>query len=102
VKEENNMDYTLSGNFGAGLPEQLSRPISESTSVSSIPRTHTPHMSGEYIVLLNCVDLCGYELCDSEKAFTFVEYGFMDEWKNRRILVCIVFSYITWAWELPC
>jgi hypothetical protein len=26
----------------------------------------------------------------------------MDEWKNRRILVCIVFSYITWAWELPC
>ncbi|PNF24471.1 Nipped-B-like protein [Cryptotermes secundus] len=46
VNEENNMDYTLSGNFGAGLPEQLSRPMSESTSASSIPRTHTPHMAG--------------------------------------------------------
>jgi hypothetical protein len=54
VKEENNMDYTLSGNFSAGLPEQLSRPMSESTSVSSIPR-NTPHMSGEFIVLVDIV-----------------------------------------------
>lgn len=95
VKEENNMDYTLSGNFGAGLPEQLSRPMSESTSASSIPRTHTPHMAGESIALLISVGSCGYELSDSEKAFSFVEYGFMNEWKNRQILVCVVFSYIT-------
>jgi hypothetical protein len=58
VKEENNMDYTLSGNFGAELPEQLSRPMSESTSVSSIPRTHMPHLSGESIVLLDIVGSC--------------------------------------------
>jgi hypothetical protein len=58
VKEENDMDYTLSGNFGAGLPEQLSRPMSESTSVSSIPR-NTPHMSGEFIVLIDIVSECG-------------------------------------------
>lgn len=97
VKEENNMDYTLSGNFGAGLPEQLSRPMSESTSASSIPRTHTPHMAGESIILLINVGSCGYDLCDSEKAFSFVEYGFMNEWKNRQILVCVVFSYITFG-----
>lgn len=47
MQEENNVDYTLSGSFGAGLPEQLTRPISESASVSSIPRTHTSHVSGE-------------------------------------------------------
>lgn len=47
MQEENNVDFTMSGSFGAGLPEQLSRPISESTSVSSIPRTHTSHVSGE-------------------------------------------------------
>lgn len=47
MQEENNVDYTLSGSFGAGLPDQLTRPISESTSVSSIPRTHTSHVSGE-------------------------------------------------------
>lgn len=55
MQEENNVDYTLSGSFGAGLPEQLSRPISESASVSSIPRTHTSHVSGEssvYVSLL--------------------------------------------------
>jgi hypothetical protein len=47
MQEENNGDYTLSGMVGAGLTEQLSRPISESASVSSIPRTHTSHVSGE-------------------------------------------------------
>ncbi|XP_069694432.1 nipped-B-like protein A [Periplaneta americana] len=46
MKEENNLDYTISGSLSAGLPEELSRPISEGASVSSIPRTHTPHMSG--------------------------------------------------------
>lgn len=65
MKEENNLDYTMSGSLGAGLPEQLSRPISESTSVSSIPRTLTPHMSGESSILLKYVFLHRYGLCDS-------------------------------------
>ncbi|XP_021940290.1 uncharacterized protein LOC110839964 [Zootermopsis nevadensis] len=46
MKEENNLDYNLSDSLGAGLPEQLSRPMSESTSVSSIPRNLTPHLPG--------------------------------------------------------
>lgn len=57
MKEENNLDYTLSGSLGAGLAEQFPRPISESTSVSSIPRTHTPHMPGESSILLMSVAL---------------------------------------------
>ena len=51
MKEENNVDYNVNSSLGAGLPEELPRPISESASVSSIPRTHTPHMAGECIHL---------------------------------------------------
>jgi hypothetical protein len=72
MKEENNLDYTLSDSLGAGLPEQLSRPISESTSVSSIPRTHTPHMPGESSVLLKSATSCAYGLYNSGKRLSYL------------------------------
>ena len=71
TKDQNNVDYNVSSSLGAGLPEELPRPISERASVSRIPRTHTPHMAGEY----HCVTLLvlcpfklnmGIELCNSD------------------------------------
>lgn len=70
MKEENNLDYNLSDSLGAGLPEQLSRPMSESTSVSSIPRNLTPHLPGERDILLKSLAVRGCRLYSSEDGFS--------------------------------
>ncbi|GLH15037.1 hypothetical protein R5R35_008246 [Gryllus longicercus] len=45
-EEERKVDFPHSGNLGLGLSQGLSRQFSESASISSIPRTHTSHLSG--------------------------------------------------------
>jgi hypothetical protein len=99
MKEENNLEYTFSDSLGVGLPEQLSRPISESASVSSIPRTHTPHMPGESSVLFKSVASHAYGLYNSEEGFSYVG-KFVNERKNEQVFgVGWIYVYKLWAQE---
>lgn len=53
LKEEHKGEFPVSGGVNVGIPREVTRPITESAALSSIPRTHTAHLSGWFSLVID-------------------------------------------------